>query len=150
MEVGGAYSNTNEQVSALEALRQQLPNLEAPLRPIRKRQPPSRAKQLDAEYVQELIEGYRSGATVYELGDQFGIERRTVSAILQRHGVPMRRRGLSTEQIEQAVQLYNQGWSLARIGHRMNVAHGTVRQRLRERGVQMRDTHAQPRAGDAR
>nr|WP_221219884.1 helix-turn-helix domain containing protein [Prauserella isguenensis] len=134
----------------METLRQQLPDLEAPLQPTPKRQPPSRAKQLDAEHVQELIEGYRSGATVYELGNQFGIERRTVSAILHRHKVPMRRRGLSTEQIDQAIQLYNQGWSLARIGDRMNVADGTVRQRLRERGVTMRDTHGQPRVGDAR
>ncbi len=150
MEVGGAYSNTNEQVSALETLRQQLPDLEGSLRGRPKGQRPSRAKQLDAEQARELIEGYRSGATVYELGDQFGIERRTVSAILHRHRIPMRRRGLSDEQIEQAVQLYNQGWSLARIGNRMNVAHGTVRQRLREHGVQMRDTHGQPRAGGAR
>ncbi len=83
VEVRGAYSNTHEQVSALETLRQQLPDLEAPLQPTPKRQPPSRAKQLNAEHVQELIEGYRSGAIVYELGNQFGIERRTVSAILQ-------------------------------------------------------------------
>lgn len=98
--------------------------------------------------MQQLIEGYKSGATVYELGDQFGIERRTVSAILHRHGVPMRRRGLSEEQIDDAVRLYNQRWSLARIGDRMGVAAGTVRQRLHERGVMMRDTQGQPRAGE--
>ncbi|MFB9729711.1 helix-turn-helix domain containing protein [Haloechinothrix salitolerans] len=108
------------------------------------------AQQLDGDQVQELIEGYTSGATVYELGDQFGIERRTVSAILHRHDVPMRRRGLSAEQIDDAVRLYNQGWSLARIGNRMDVAADTVRQRLHERGVTMRDTHGQPRVGDAR
>jgi len=100
--------------------------------------------------VRQLIERYQSGATVYELGDQFGIERRTVSAILHRHGVPMRRRGLSEEQIDDAVRLYNQGWSLARIAARMDVAAGTVRQRLHERGVPIRDTQGQPRAGDAR
>ncbi|MBB5153652.1 hypothetical protein [Saccharopolyspora phatthalungensis] len=100
--------------------------------------------------MQQLIEGYKSGATVYELGDQFGIERRTVSAILHRHGVPMRRRGLSEEQIDDAVRLYNQGWSLARIAARMDVAAGTVRQRLHERDVPIRDTQGQPRAGDTR
>ncbi len=105
------------------------------------------AQQLDDDQVQKLIEGYTSGATVYELGDQFGIERRTVSTILHRHRVPMRRRGLSTEQIDDAVRLYHQGWSLARIAGRMDVAAGTVRQRLHERGVTMRDTHGQPREG---
>ena len=134
----------------METLRQKLPDLDEAPSPTAKRAQPARARQLDAEQVQNLIEGYQSGATVYELGDQFDIERRTVSTILHRHDVPMRRRGLSTAQIEEAVQLYNQGWSLARIGDRMDVAHGTVRQRLRERGVTMRDTHGQPRVGDAR
>jgi hypothetical protein len=96
---------------------------------------------------QQLIEGYQSGATVYELGDQFGIERRTVSAILHRHGVPMRRRGLSEEQIDDAVRLYNQGCSLARIAARTDVAAGTVRQRLHERGVTMRDTQGASGSG---
>ncbi|MEY8038398.1 MULTISPECIES: sigma factor-like helix-turn-helix DNA-binding protein [Pseudonocardiaceae] len=104
-------------------------------------------RQLDDHQVQQLIKGYEAGATVYELGDQFGIERRTVSAILHRHGVAMRRRGLSDEQIDDAVRLYHQGWSLARIGDRMGVAAGTVRQRLHEHGVTMRDTQGQPGAG---
>ena len=150
MEVGGAYSNTKGLVSALETLRQKLPDLDETPPPTAKRAQPARARQLDAERVQNLIEGYQSGGTVYELGDQFGIERRTVSAILHRHSVPMRRRGLSAAQVDEAVGLYHQGWSLARIGERMNVADGTVRQRLRERGVTMRDTHGQPRAGGAR
>ncbi|GAA4613133.1 hypothetical protein GCM10023108_12410 [Saccharopolyspora hordei] len=154
MEVGGAYYNpglhVKDQVVALEALRQKLPDLNAPAQPTPKRAKPGRARQLDSDQVRQLIAGYQSGATVYELGGQFGIERRTVSAILHRHGVPMRRRGLSVEQIDDAVRLYNQGWSLARIAARMNVAAGTVRQRLHERGVPIRDTQGMPRAGDAR
>ncbi len=127
-----------------------LPDLATPSQPIPKRAKPGRTRRLPDDQVQRLIEGYKSGATVYELGDQFGIERRTVSAILHRHGVPMRRRGLTEEQIDDAVRLYNQGWSLARIAARMNVAAGTVRQRLHERGVPIRDTQGQPRAGDHR
>jgi DNA-binding CsgD family transcriptional regulator len=83
--------------------------------------------------------------TVYQLGDRFGIDRRTVSQILHRHGVPMRRRGLSPEQIDEAVQLYDGGWSLAWIGERMGVIPSTVLARLRERGVRMRDTHGRVR-----
>lgn len=148
VEVRGAYSNTKAQVSALETLRTKLPDLATPPQPTPKRAKPGRTRRLPDDQVQQLIEGYKSGATVYELGDQFGIERRTVSAILHRHGVPMRRRGLSEEQIDDAVRLYNQRWSLARIGDRMGVAAGTVRQRLHERGVMMRDTQGQPRAGE--
>jgi hypothetical protein len=47
------------------------------------------------DQIEHLIADYQSVSTVYELGDRFGIERRTVSNILDRHGVPMRCRGLS-------------------------------------------------------
>ncbi|MEV2226445.1 hypothetical protein AB0E01_42330 [Nocardia vinacea] len=106
---------------------------------------PRRVRQLDADQVQELIAGYRDGATVYQLGDRFGIERRTVSRILARHGVPMRRRGLSREQVDDAVHLYGLGWSLARVGRHLGVEHSTVLAKLRERGVPTRDTHGRPR-----
>jgi site-specific DNA recombinase len=49
--------------------------------------------------------------------DRFGIERRTVSNILQRHGVPTRRRGLSPKQVDDAIHLYNLGWSMARVAN---------------------------------
>lgn len=49
---------------------------------------------------------YQAGATVYQLGERFGIDRRTVSVILHRHDVPMRRRGLSPHEVDEAVQLY--------------------------------------------
>ena len=150
MEARGAYSNTKDQVTALETLRQKLPDLCAPAQATPKRTKPDRTRRLPDAQVRQLIEGYKSGATVYELGDQFGIERRTASAILHRHGVPMRRRGLSDEQIADAVRLYHQGWSLARIAAHMGVAAGTVRQRLHERGVPILDTQGQPRPGDAR
>lgn len=146
----GAYSNTKYQVSALELLRRKLPDLDMPARPSPTREKPGRARQLGDAQVRQLIEGYYSGSTVYELGNQFGIERRTVSAILHRHSVPMRRRGLSDDQIDDAIRLYAQVWSLARIGARMDVAPGTVRQRLHERGVTMRNPQGHTRgAGEA-
>jgi hypothetical protein len=83
--------------------------------------------------------------TVYELGAQFGIERRTVSTILHRHGVSMRRCGLTPEQVDDAIHLYKLGWSLSRIGTRMSVTADTVRKRLIEHGMTMRDTHERPR-----
>ena len=145
VDLGGAYYNPKDQVRALEKLREKLPGPDTPEPKSTKRDRPRRARQLGDDQIQELIDGYRSGATVYELAAVFGIERRTVSAILHRHDVPMRRCGLSGDQVEDAVRLYDQGWSLARIGERMDVAADTVRQRLLERGVTMRDTHGRPR-----
>jgi hypothetical protein len=99
---------------------------------------PGRARQLDAAQIGELIAGYEGGATVYELGVRFGIERRTVSEILHRHQVPMRRRGVTSEQVDEAVRLYGLGWSLARVGRYLGVDGMTVLNRFRERGVPTR------------
>jgi hypothetical protein len=145
VDLGGTYYNTKPQVEALEKLFRKLPDPTEPAPPSVERPKPRRARQLDADQVQELIAGYRAGATVYELGDRFGIERRTVSNILKRHDVPMRRRGLSLEQADDAIHLYNLGWSLARVGAHFDVDHTTVLNKLRERGIQTRDTHGRPR-----
>jgi hypothetical protein len=152
VEVRGPYSNTKDQVRALEELRQKLPGLDSPEPPSTKRNRPGRARQLGPHQVERLIAEYQSGATVYELGDQFGIERRTVSSILHRHGVPMRRRGLSPDQVDHAIHLYKLGWSLARVGDHLDVNHTTVLTKLRERGIPTRDSHGRPRseAGDPR
>ena len=145
MDLGGRYYNTKTQLSALESLLRKLPSPDQPVEPSPDRPKPGRARQLDAEQTKQLIEDYQAGSTVYELGDRFGINRRTVSAILKRHGVAMRRRGLSPEQVDEAVRLYEAGWSVARIGERMSVDPTTVLNRLRERGVKTRDTHGRER-----
>ncbi|MGW4590162.1 hypothetical protein ACWEKJ_22785 [Amycolatopsis thermoflava] len=79
---------------------------------------------------------------MYEFGDRFSIERRTVSNILHRHGVQMRRRGLSLEQVDDALHLYNLDWSLARVGEHLGVNHTTVLNKLRECGIPIRDPQA--------
>jgi hypothetical protein len=109
-----------------------------------------RARRLGDDQIQELIAGYLAGSTVYELGDRFGIERRTVSNILHRHGVPLRRCGLTPDQVDHAIHLYNLGWSLARVGQHLGVDHTTVLTKLRERGIPTRDPQGRPRieAGD--
>ena len=152
MELRGAYSNTKDQARALEQLHEKLPNLDTPEPASITRDRPHRARQLRTEQIEQLIADYQSGATVYELGDRFAIERRTVSNILHRHGVPMRRRGLSPDQVDDAIHLYNLGWSLARVGDHLGVNHTTVPTKLRERGIPTRDTHGRPRveAGGAR
>jgi len=152
VDLEGAYYNTTAQVEALETLLRKLPDPTAPASPPVDRPKPGRARQLDTDQVRALIQGYVAGATTYELGAQFGIERRTVSTILHRHGVPMRRRGLTPDQVDLAIHLYNLGWSLDRVGQHLGVNHTTVLNKLRERGVPMRDSHGRPRveAGDPR
>src|SRR5690349_11180356 len=78
VDLGGTYYNTKPQVEALETLLRKLPDPAEPAPPPAARPKPRRARQLDADQVQELIAGYQAGATVYELGDRFSVERRTV------------------------------------------------------------------------
>jgi hypothetical protein len=146
VDLGGTYYNTKPQVEALEALTRKLPDPTTPAPPPVDRPKPGRARQLDANQIQALIQGYTTGATTYELGDRFGLDRRTVSAILHRHGVDMRRRGLSPDQVDDAIRLYESSWSLARIGEHLSVDPTTVLNRLRERGIPTRDTHGRPRS----
>src|SRR5207248_2312380 len=144
VDLGGAYYNTKSQVEALEALLRKLPDPTKPAPLPVDRSKPRRARRLDTDHVQELIADYQAGATVYELGARFGIERRTVSAVLRRHGVPMRRRSLSNDQVDTAVHLYALGWSLARVGEQLGVDPTTVLNCLRRRGVRTRDAHGRP------
>jgi len=146
VDLRGTYYNTNTQVEALETLLRKLPDLTTPAPPSADHPKPERARQLDTDQVQELIAGYQAGATVYELGARFGIERRTVSNLLHRHDVQMRRRGLSPNQVDDAIRLYDSGWSLARIGDHLSVDSTTVLNRLRERDIPTRDTHGRPRS----
>jgi hypothetical protein len=69
VEVRGPYSNIKDQVRALEELREKLPSLDAPEPSLIKCGRPRRARQLRADQVEQLIADYRSGATVYELGE---------------------------------------------------------------------------------
>lgn len=146
VELRGTYYNTKTQVSELESLLGKLQDVNAPVRPLSHRQKPRRARQLDDGQVRELIEGYEAGGTVYKLGNQFGISRQTVSAVLKRHGVAMRQRGLSPKQADEAVRLYETGWSLAKIGDELGADPTTVLKRLRERGVRTRDAHGRERS----
>ncbi|WP_233611392.1 hypothetical protein [Amycolatopsis sp. WAC 01376] len=74
----GLLTREKDQVRVLEELREKLPSLDTPEPSSIKRDRPRRVRQLRADQVEQLIAGYRSGETVYGLGDWFGIERRTL------------------------------------------------------------------------
>jgi hypothetical protein len=132
VDLGGAYYNPTAQVSELEALLKRLPDPSAPIQRVVRATPPCPLRHLEVDQVQALVADYLAGATAYELGRQFGIDRKTVSRILHRHQVSMRRRGLSPEQVDEAVRLYENGWSTSQIAGRMETDPRTVQRRLRE------------------
>ena len=99
-------------------------------------------RRLRGPETSELVAGYQAGATVYDLADQFGVHRHTVSEILERRGVARRYRKLSPQQIERACSLYEGGLSLTQVGEQIDRRAETVRQALMKAGVAIR-----PRSG---
>lgn len=61
---------------------------------------------LSPAQVDELVALYEAGATLVELGERFGVHRRTAAAHLVRRSVPIRRRGLDECHLAEAVELY--------------------------------------------
>jgi hypothetical protein len=141
VDLGVTYYNTKSQVEALEKLLQRLPDPTAPAPPPTKQRKPGHRPHLPPDQVDKLIAGYQAGATVYELGTQFGIDRKTVSRTLRRHNVPMRRTSLRPEQINQAAQLHKDGWSTAHIAEHLNTHQRTVQRRLAEKDATMHGTN---------
>jgi hypothetical protein len=101
-------------------------------------------RRLRPAQVEELVIGYRTGPTVYQLAEQFRINRGTVSNLLEREGIPRRGRPLSPAQIEQATELYANGLSF-NVGRRLGCDRSTVHLAVRKAGVGMRDNHGRDR-----
>jgi hypothetical protein len=86
----------------------------------------------------ELVEAYRAGDSVYVLAVAFAIDRRTVSAILERHGIRRRYNLLDADALAEAAQLYETGWSLARLAEHFGVTAKTVHNAFVKAGMPRR------------
>jgi hypothetical protein len=102
----GRYLNPSDQGERLHDLLQIVPS--RPKR-VNSRTPKAIHRRLRRAQVEELVIGYKTGSTVYQLSEQFRINRGTVSKLLERQGVPRRNRSLSPAQIERATELYATG-----------------------------------------
>jgi DNA-directed RNA polymerase specialized sigma24 family protein len=109
-------------------------------RPLRQRQ-----KRLTEVEVARLAKRYAEGATVYELADEFEIERRTVAVRLKGAGVVLRRQPASADQVTEMVRLYESGLSLTKVADRTGFSTKTVLNCLRTEGVKTRDSHGRER-----
>jgi hypothetical protein len=80
-----------------------------------------------------------------DLGDEFGIDRRTVSDHLRRAKVSVRRGRLSTKDVREAARLYEEGWSSGRLAEKFDVSADSVLKVLRRAGVAIRPRRGGPR-----
>jgi hypothetical protein len=98
------------------------------------------ARRLTADEVDALVAVYRSGASVPQLVKQFGVNRTTVLAHLERRGIPRRPcvAKLTEDEIAAAARDYGDGKSLAKLGAAFGVNAETIRRALLRVGVEIR------------
>ena len=87
-------------------------------------------RKLKPYEVDELVEQYRAGSSVYQLADRFGIHRSTVGRLLRSRGIDTTAPALTEDQVRRTVQLYADGWSCKKIAKYFGVGAETVRERL--------------------
>jgi predicted transcriptional regulator len=102
-------------------------------------------RQLQPADIDELMKIYEAGATVYELAEQFSINRKTVGKHLRARGVDTKPPGLHPDDVPAAAELYQAGWPLSRLAEKFDTTANTVRARLLEVGVVMRDPQGRDR-----
>lgn len=94
--------------------------------------------RLNESEQQRVVEAYARLRSVYDIAHEFGTNRKTVSAILERHGVKRRYNILTPRSVARAQRLYESGRSLADIGYLLSVDPKTVRNALLTAGVKLR------------
>ena len=143
MEVIGRYSNPPHRASDLGELLSKVgvaPTNWGNSVPERQHQ-----RRLRDQEVDQLVEDYLAGATVFELAAKNRIHRTTVSGLLERRGVKRRWRVLEAADIDRATSLYATGLSCASIARILGVHASTVYLALTRVGMKMRDCHGRPR-----
>lgn len=102
-------------------------------------------RHVPASVRDEIVELYRAGMSLADLGGRFGFSANKVQRLLVAVGEPVRRRGpkmkgslLTDKQVHAAVNAYSHGNSIASIAERFGVSYATVRTALIDTGIELR------------
>jgi hypothetical protein len=104
-----------------------------------------RRHYIESDDVSEMIQSYRAGSTLKEIGAKFRITGSRVSSLLKDRGVRIRNQSLEPEAIALAIELYESGLSLAKVGAKLSCDANTVRLAPISAGEPRRDTHGRSR-----
>jgi DNA-directed RNA polymerase specialized sigma24 family protein len=133
VEVMGRYSNPDNATRLRRVLSGHGRD-----RPSRRPVPSVREKQTrltDSQH-SEVVRRYAAGESSNALAAEFGVRRRTATAIIRRAGAEVRYR--ADVDLDAAGELYQSGLSLARVGAELDVSAGTVLNLLRRAGIATR------------
>lgn len=92
-------------------------------------------KTLSQIEIQAVIQKYEAGASTYELADEFGCHRSTISAVLKRNGIVVTKRKVD---IATAIQMYESGKTSTEIAKFFDTNGSIISKTLRANGVKMR------------
>ena len=92
-------------------------------------------KTLSQAEIQAVIQKYEAGASTYELADEFGCHRSTISAVLKRNGIVVTKRKVD---IAVAIQMYESGKTTTEIAKYFDTNGSVISKTLRQNGVKMR------------
>ena len=96
-------------------------------------------KYLSSEEINLLVAGYNNGITTYELAEQFGCNRVTVSSVLKKQGVIVSKaKGQKKLDTEDVVSMYGHKRTTAEIAEKYGVCASVVLCCLRKNGVAIR------------
>ena len=98
--------------------------------------------RLTSSQLATLAVRYQAGATVYELANEFGIHRTTISRYLKKAGTVLRLSSPNKGEVDKMVRLYTSGLSLGRVGELVGFNASTVQRYLIQRGIRTRDCHS--------
>jgi hypothetical protein len=91
--------------------------------------------------VDQLLSGYRAGATTRDLAEKYHASKTAVTELLGACDVPLRHQGLTSRQVTDATRFYTAGQSVAQTGRSLGVSPSSVYDTLKRSGVQMRPAH---------
>lgn len=98
-------------------------------------------KTLSQAEVQAVIQKYEAGASTYELADEFGCHRSTISAVLKRNGIVVTKRKVD---IAVAIQMYESGKTTTEIAKFFDTNGSVISKTLRQNNVKMRKSWEYP------
>ncbi len=103
-------------------------------------------KHLSNKEISEIVVKYNSGVSTYELAQEYGCHRRTISDNLKKQGIKvtnqlMERKGV----VELVMQMYSEYYKPADIAKAVGINVDSVRKILKENNVYIRKSWEYPR-----
>jgi DNA invertase Pin-like site-specific DNA recombinase len=99
-------------------------------------------KILSEAEIRAVIQKYKAGASTYQLAEEFGCHRVTISSALKRNGIIVTHRKVD---IPIAIQMYESGKTTTEIAKFFDTNGSAVSRTLRASGVKMRKRWEYPR-----